>query len=611
MNVIVLPSERVEVPADLSADLSSAELAQLLGLSQGLSGSLDTEQLLDQAVKAARTLLGTDMSTLLIPDAEGEYLTVAASAGIREDVARRLSTPVGHNLAGRVAQTGVPMRSSDVARDTRSTLGSVCEGHITSCMLVPMQRSGRVLGVLGVEARERREFTDREECILQLLADHAATAIETASLYRAERDRVEQLKTVLDRLNAQNDVMRRSRDAHDRLAEVALEGMGHDALLRVLVDLVPAPIAVVNQFGSLVSGDAPEGDDRFETLWTACSATPAFAHQLEQLRANVGLTQPSVVPDAGAWRMVPVLAAGELLGALVVLDHTRLEELHMVVLEEAASLVAAELLRERSVAEVEARAHGDLVRTLLSADGWGPQAEGRAALLGHDLTTAQGVVAIRATSGVLPDAAAMLSATRRAAVRTGLQSLVGTVDGTLAVLLTSGDRTLSRESVDQWIADVRSELAARSLPAALVFGVSPVPCTGGEIADAFSRSCQALAVCALGAGREVTHFDDVNLIATLIDITKPDALGRYIEQTIGCLEDYDRRKRTDLAHTLETYLDCSGVARHAAKALYLHPHSLRYRLRRIVEIQGLDLDDPMTRLSTHLALKLRALIATG
>lgn len=610
MSATLLPSGNVDA-VGLSAGLSSEELARLLELSQGLSGSLDTRQLLAKAVDAARTLLETDMSTLLIPDQDASYLKVAASAGIRSDVARKLATPVGHNLAGMVFQTGMPMRSSDVGCDDRSTLGGVCAGHITSCMLVPMRRSGRVLGVLGVEARERREFTDREESVLQLLANHAATAIQTASLYRAERERADQLKTLLDRLNAQNDVMRRSRDAHDRLAEVALEGLGHDALLRVLVDLVPAPIAVVNQFGLLVSGDAPDGDERFAELWAACSNKPAFGQQLKQLRANVGLAQPSVVADAGAWRTVPVLAAGELLGAIVVLDHERLEELHMVVLEEAASLVAAELLRERSIAEVETRAHGDLVGRLLSADGWGPQAEERAALLGHDLTSAQCVVAVRATKGVLPEASAMLAATRRAAARSGLQTLVGTVDGTFAVILTSGDRTLSRASVDQWIADVRSELAARLVPAALVFGVSPVPCPPGEIADAFSRACQSLAVCQLGKGCDVTHFDDVSLIATLIDITKPDAVDRYVEETIGLLEDYDKRKRTDLAHTLETYLDCSGVARHAAKALYLHPHSLRYRLRRIVEIQGVDLDDPMTRLSTHLALKLRALIATG
>jgi sugar diacid utilization regulator len=591
------------------AELSSAELSELLEVSQSIAGSLDFGHVLDKVVNAARTLLGTNMSTLLIPDDDGRYLTVAASTGMRSDVARKLSTPVGQNLAGLAAKTGRPVRCSDVAWGESSSLADGCAGHTTSCLLVPMRRHDRVLGVLGVEAPHERVFTDREECILQLLADHAATAIETASLYSAEHERAEQLNRLLERLHAQNDVMRRSREAHDRLAEAALEGLGHDALLRVLVGLVPAPIVVVNQFGSLLGGDAPAPDDGFDALWQSCAASPVFGRQLERLRANVGLVQPSAVPEAGFWRTVPVLAAGELLGALVVLDHERLEELHMVVLEEAASMVAAELLRERSIAEVESRAHGDLVRTLVSVDGWGDQAKDRAALLGYDLTSGQCVIAIRtATEQPTPEPAAVLSASRRAAERVGLRSLAASVEGLLTVVLTSGDRKLARDLVDEWIAEFGEQLAVQSGPADLTYGVSPVACAPGETADAFSKARQALAVCRLGAGAEVTYFDDVDLIALLIDITNEDAVERYIEQTIGELQQYDARKRTDLMGTLETYLDCSGVARHAAKALYLHPHSLRYRLRRIAEIQELDLDDPMARLSSHLALKLRALI---
>jgi sugar diacid utilization regulator len=313
------------------------------------------------------------------------------------------------------------------------------------------------------------------------------------------------------------------------------------------------------------------------------------------------------MPESGFWRMTPVVAAGELLGALVVLDHERLDELHMVVLEEAASIVAAELLRERSVAEVEARAHGDLVRTLLSADGWGEQARDRAALLGHDLTSGQCVVTVRTEPGV-PDAPAVLSAARAAGGRAGLRSLAGTVDGLLTVVLTGGDRTLSRASVGDWVSCFRARLAAQCEAQKMTVGVSELPCDPGALGQGLMHARQALSVCRLGNGSDLAYFEDVHIIATLIDITQEDAVGRYIERTIGKLEEYDARKRTDLTRTLETYLDCSGVARHAAKALYLHPHSLRYRLRRIAEIQGLDLDDPMTRLSSHLALKLRALV---
>lgn len=594
------------------AELSSGELARLLELSQGLSESLDFDRVLDKAVGAARELLGTDMSTLLLFDSERQTLVVKAYSGIDGRVARRLSTPLGQNLAGKVAANGQPLRTSDIAHDSRSGLSQVCaEGHIRSAMLVPLTRGGDVLGVLGVESSKSRAFTGREEDVLQLLANHAASVIETAHLYSIERAQVEKLRTFVARVNSQNDAMRRSRDAHDRLAEAALEGAGHQALLHILVGLVPAPVVLVNQFGARVSGDAPPGDTRLESLWKSCTGKAAFTSHLDRLRANAGRAQPAPLPDAGFWRLVPVLAGGELLGVIVVLDHTRLEELHMMFVEEAASILAAELLRERSVAEAEARAHGSLVQALLSDDPSTATVEERAALLGYDLAAEQCVVAVAAPTGTdLPEPALLTAAGRRCAARAGLRGLFGQVDGMAVVVLGSGDRTLSREAVERWGADFEKELGARADLPALLFGVSEVPCVDADIARAFVHARQAVAVGRVGGGWALTCFDDVKLIATLIDIANEEAVQSYVEETIGKLIEYDNRKRTELAHTLETYLDRSGVTRHAAKALFLHPHSLRYRLRRIVEIQGVDLDDPMERLSTHLALKLRLVIAT-
>ncbi len=506
--------------------------------------------------------------------------TPAASVGLSSEVARRLATPVGENLAGLVAQTGRAARCADVTCDPRTALQGACAaGDVLSGVLVPIRRDDRLLGVLVAESRRRRDFTDREECILQLLANHAATAIETASLYNAEMRRAEQL-------NAQNEAMRRSREAHDRLAEVTRQGLGHADLLRVLVELVPTPVVLVNQFGSLLSGATPVGGEPIDELWPGCATAPALARELEGLRAAVGPRRPASTAGDGPWRLVPVVAAGELIGTIVVLQPQRLEPLHLVVLEEAANIIAAELMRERSIAEVEARTHGDLLRTLISADGWGAKARDRAALLGYDLTSEQCVVAIRTGTDDLLEPAAIGASVRDAAARTGLRCLTGTVDGTLAVMLTSGDRQLTRSSVEEWIGDLTVRLRAVDPRTQPWIGVSPIPCSAPAIAKGFSQARQALSVCGLDAGREVTYFDDVDLIATLIDITNTAAIADFIQQTVGKLIEYDDRKRTDLARTLETYLDCSGVARHAARDLFLHPHSLRYRLRRVTEVQG-------------------------
>jgi purine catabolism regulator len=60
--------------------------------------------------------------------------------------------------------------------------------------------------------------------------------------------------------------------------------------------------------------------------------------------------------------------------------------------------------------------------------------------------------------------------------------------------------------------------------------------------------------------------------------------------------------------TLEAFFAHHGNVSQAAESLYLHRNSLLYRLERIGEISGLDLDDADDRFSLQLALKLRPLM---
>ncbi|MFF2010713.1 PucR family transcriptional regulator [Streptomyces sp. NPDC058195] len=59
----------------------------------------------------------------------------------------------------------------------------------------------------------------------------------------------------------------------------------------------------------------------------------------------------------------------------------------------------------------------------------------------------------------------------------------------------------------------------------------------------------------------------------------------------------------DLAHTAEVFLDCAGQASRTAAALGVHRQTLYYRLSRIQQLTGLDLNDGEDRLLLHMALK--------
>jgi hypothetical protein len=67
---------------------------------------------------------------------------------------------------------------------------------------------------------------------------------------------------------------------------------------------------------------------------------------------------------------------------------------------------------------------------------------------------------------------------------------------------------------------------------------------------------------------------------------------------------HDRQYNTDYVTTLRVYINSFGDMRAAAQSLNLHPNSLRYRVKRVTEIGGLDLDDPKLRLALQLLLEM-------
>lgn len=92
------------------------------------------------------------------------------------------------------------------------------------------------------------------------------------------------------------------------------------------------------------------------------------------------------------------------------------------------------------------------------------------------------------------------------------------------------------------------------------------------------------------------RYQDLGISAVLREPNVQEHLFRIVRRHLGRLIDYDLERGADMVRTLTCYLDrgCSKVA--AADALHVHLSTVKYRLERIAEISGLDLEDPDLRL---------------
>ena len=138
-------------------------------------------------------------------------------------------------------------------------------------------------------------------------------------------------------------------------------------------------------------------------------------------------------------------------------------------------------------------------------------------------------------------------------------------------------------------------------------GVSEFRRAPGDAGGAYREARDATTIArALLAQGGVIDYSRVGAYRYLVQIAAEDAPRDRMRTAVDTLIEYDRRRSTALLDTLERYLSERRSVIESARALHIHPNTLRQRLGRIEELTGLDLDaDDL--LSLELAIKVARL----
>jgi DNA-binding PucR family transcriptional regulator len=187
------------------------------------------------------------------------------------------------------------------------------------------------------------------------------------------------------------------------------------------------------------------------------------------------------------------------------------------------------------------------------------------------------------------------AALRAAAGRRGRAVLVG-VQGPRLVALVSGELSGDDEAA--------TDLAAGFAPGPVVIG----PVAPG-LAEAHVSARDALAGLHAAPGwpeapRPVAAGD---LLPERVVAGDPAAH----EQLTALVVEPLASAAGELPRTLATYLDGGGALEACARALFVHPNTVRYRLRRVSEVTGYNPTVPRDALALRLALIIGRLGATG
>lgn len=148
----------------------------------------------------------------------------------------------------------------------------------------------------------------------------------------------------------------------------------------------------------------------------------------------------------------------------------------------------------------------------------------------------------------------------------------------------------------------RAQLAAavEGLPAALGPAVALADCPRSA-----ARARRALDLRALGLlpGDGLTDAEEHT--AALVLHADSVLASELAEARLAPLHALRPAVRERLTESLRAWLDCQGRVDETARALGVHPQTVRYRLNQLREAFGTALDDPETRFELALALRVR------
>ena len=394
-------------------------------------------------------------------------------------------------------------------------------------------------------------------------------------------------------VNEQYDVLSRGIAVNERLERLVLEGGGLDEIAREIAAAVGGSSVVLDARGEpLAHGGRRLGAEISEAIRNEVQSRGSAAAPFVPVQADLrGRTLAHPVSprggDAEAW-LVVVRRSGEL------------GDFERLCVQQAAVVVALELMRERVARDTERRLSGEVLSAALS---------GR--LAAGDVRDRLAPFGIGERAGMLvfdcPDAEAAQATLEQHFHAAGLPALVATQK--------AGRRELVCAVVDAGGADpVDSAVAARAAVEA-AHGTTRAAASRPASSDALRHSFHE-ARCALEATRfangsapDVASYRDLGAFTLLLSVQDTEALRLYCESVLGPIEDSDERYAGELLRSLEAYIDRNGHWERAAGDCYCHRHTLRYRIKRIEELTGRDLSRANDRVELWLALRAKELIA--
>lgn len=527
---------------------------------------------------------------------------------------------------------------------------------LTSAYAVKDTPEGQVDLIKRLIAKEAAALGIKLRRFIDALSDEALACAEEADFpiieLPFELAWADIITPVLDEvLDRQAEVLQRSIGVHTQFIHTVLRGGGMPDIAATLSEQIRAPVAIVdNRWTILASAGSlndacPNRDMSWSEFIGMLRAAMLKKEQVKFTSREWGVasdamrmqispaSQDSKIPPHSLIT-VPIGAEGSSYGRLIVIEvEDRLfSDMDAIAIGHAVTTATVEALRLKTAEDVERRFRvnfwDDLVHQRFDSQ---IDAVNKAKAFGVDLTCPNIVIAISPDPDVrggtsdnlllAPEFVRLQDDIVHAISRLSLSRAGGSLvafpyrNGVSVVVPWRGDREdalSARSEAIQIATRLHNYLGKEFAPKTVSVGIGRYYQDPMAISMSYREASQSFTLGrSIFGPNSITHFDSIGIYRILLHGANHEELNDFVTCQLGVIAAYDSDHNTDLLTTLEVYLREGCNAKATADKLFLHVNTVKYRLARIQNLAGIDLQEPETRFNLVLALKIRRYLKTA
>jgi purine catabolism regulator len=400
----------------------------------------------------------------------------------------------------------------------------------------------------------------------------------------------------------------RAQEIHDQLLQFSTENRGMDALTSVLAEMIGKTVVVQDKrlrplamAGPLTSDPGwPAVED---ALYDTNPLPALFRDRMEVAQASPDpVTIP--IPQFGLRRLVAPIVAGKMGRGFVSLmfpEEESYDALDVAYARHSAAVYALEMAKEKAIREAQKRVQGNVLEQFLGGMISESEALLRLTRLGYQSDQPYATLYIGALHDSQPTARQIEALCNEQSAALGFGALVQPY-GSEVIVFCEGDEDTARDLALAVQGRVQERYKSQT---AIGLGQSAHDLQAWR--ESFQQAVAAYRTALQWHVTSPLAFWEMGVYRLLSLLDGSPELRKFYYQTLGDLTE-ESAQYEEFLLTLEAFFEEHGNLTRTAKRLHVHRNTLLYRMDRIREISGIDLNNPEVRLAVHLALRIRRIL---